>query len=60
MRSHAKEEARQQLGKHLDTFWPKGMGKNQQETEKDTIIILLCFQEDAWHPALEQAPGSSS
>lgn len=39
------QEAKEQLGKHIDTFWPKGMGENQQEREKemdnsDFIIIF--------------------
>lgn len=40
------QEAREQLGKHIDTFWPKGMQENQQEREKEMnnsnfIIIFL-------------------
>lgn len=33
--NHAKKkEAGQQLGKHLDTYWTKGMEKNKQERER--------------------------
>ena len=51
MGNHAKEEARQQLGKHLDTCWRKGTGKKQQEKDMNNynfIIIIFRGTHGSW------------
>lgn len=59
-KSCKKKEAGQQLGKHLDTYWTKGMGKNKQEREKDMnnynfIIIIFRDTHRSWPMSKPQA-----